>query len=125
MSPPAGGDHAATWADCNAAVYTKEVPDMNAVHSLEHGAVWVTYTDKASASDVKTLSARVAKTNYSFVSPRANQSAPIVLTAWEHQLKVQKASDPRVAKFFNKYVEGDQTPEKGAACTGGSISPSS
>ncbi|GGL36046.1 membrane protein [Streptomyces anthocyanicus] len=122
MGPPAGGDHNPVWLNCDAKVYTKEVNDENAVHALEHGAVWVTYDDKATKADVKTLTAQVTRTPYSFLTPYKDQSSPIALTAWGHQLKVDKASDPRVKEFLDKYVQGPQTPEPGAACTGGSMS---
>jgi hypothetical protein len=119
MSPPAGGDHSQVWVNCDAQVYTQQIPSEAAVHALEHGAVWVTYNDKASTADVSTLSARVTNTPYSFLSPYQDQSSPIALTAWGHQLKVDRASDPRVGEFLNKYVQGRQTPELGASCTGG------
>lgn len=122
MSPPAGGDHNPVWQNCNGDVYDKPVTNENAVHSLEHGAVWVTYTDKATDADVKTLGARVSKTPYSLMSPYADQASPITLTAWGHQLGVTKADDPRVATFFDTYVQGKQTPEPGAPCTGGKAS---
>ena len=91
------------------------------MHAEEHGAAWVTYTDKASKSDVATLAAKVKQTPYSMMSPYADQSAPIELSAWGHQLSVQSAKDPRVAKFFETYVQGAQTPEPGASCTGGTM----
>ncbi|MET9833539.1 DUF3105 domain-containing protein [Streptomyces sp. NPDC006385] len=121
MSPAAGGDHAPVWLNCDAEVYTEEVNEENAVHSLEHGAVWITYNDKAAEADVKTLTEKVTTTPYSFLSPYKDQSSPITLTAWGHQLNVDKASDPRVDRFLDKYVQGEQTPEPGAACTGGSM----
>ncbi|WP_328770140.1 DUF3105 domain-containing protein [Streptomyces sp. NBC_00286] len=119
MTPAAGGDHDATWQNCNADVYTQPIRDENAVHALEHGAVWVTYNDKAAEADVKTLTDKVSRTPYSLMSPYENQSSPITLTAWGRQLNIKKASDPRVDEFFDKYVQGPQTPEPGAACTGG------
>lgn len=119
MSPPVGGDHNQVWVNCDKQVYTKAVPNENAVHALEHGAVWITYNDKAAKADVESLSDLVKNTTYTFMSPYEDQSSPIVLSAWEHQLKVEKASDPKVQKFLDKYVQGEQTPEPGAACTGG------
>ncbi|WP_066947785.1 DUF3105 domain-containing protein [Streptomyces lushanensis] len=119
MTPPVGGDHNQAWMNCQGDVYKEPIPDVNAVHSLEHGAVWVTYNDKASDADVKTLGEKVEKTPYSMMSPLKEQAGAIMLSAWGKQVTVDSASDPRVDQFFTKYVQGSQTPEPGAACTGG------
>jgi uncharacterized protein DUF3105 len=119
MEPPVGGDHNPVWQNCNGDVYPKAVNNMNAVHSLEHGAVWVTYNSKASKADVDALAAKVRKTPYTLMSPVADQKDPIMLSAWAHQRTVKSASDPDVDKFFASFVQGPQTPEPGAACTGG------
>lgn len=119
MKPPVGGDHNPVWMNCDGEVYKKAIPDMNAVHSLEHGSVWVTYTDKAPAADVDKLAERVGKTPYSLMSPFKDQAGTLMLSAWGKQVTVDGADDPRVAQFFAKYVQGPQTPEPGAACTGG------
>ncbi|MFF8829183.1 DUF3105 domain-containing protein [Streptomyces sp. NPDC015131] len=119
MKPPVGGDHDQAWLNCDRDVYKKPVPERHAVHSLEHGAVWVTYSSKAPAADVKKLEEKVGKTSYSFMSPVEDQAGPIMLTAWGKQVTVDGADDPRVDAFFTKYVQGPQTPEPGAACTNG------
>ncbi|MBW5483705.1 DUF3105 domain-containing protein [Streptomyces bambusae] len=119
MKPPVGGDHHPRWMNCNGDVYANPVPEVNAVHSLEHGAVWVTYSDKADKADVEKLAAKVAKTPYTLMSPVKEQSGPIMLSAWGKQVTVDGAGDPRVDQFFTKYVQGPQTPEPGAACTMG------
>ncbi|EST23699.1 DUF3105 domain-containing protein [Streptomyces roseochromogenus] len=121
MHPPVGGNHNPIWATCDGTVYTKPLQDENAVHSLEHGAVWVTYTDKAKKADIDALAAKVKKTPYSLMSPYENQAAPLILSAWGHQVTVKSASDPEVDKFFATYVQGQQTPEPGAACTNGAM----
>ncbi|MFI1399575.1 DUF3105 domain-containing protein [Streptomyces sp. NPDC020681] len=119
MKPPVGGDHNQAWMNCNGDVYKEPVAEMNAVHSLEHGAVWVTYNDKAPAAEVTKLTKRVKDTPYSLMSPVKDQTGVIMLSAWGKQLTVDSADDPRVSQFFTKYVQGAQTPEPGAACTGG------
>jgi len=121
MHPPVGGNHNPVWLNCNGDVYTQPVHDENAVHALEHGAVWVTYTGKAKKADVDALAAKVKKTPYSLMSPYANQAAPLMLSAWGHQVAVKSAGDPEVNKFFAAYVQGPQTPEPGASCTGGEM----
>ncbi|MEU7398074.1 DUF3105 domain-containing protein [Streptomyces albogriseolus] len=119
MNPPVGGDHNKAWMTCDGTVYNKPIANENAVHSLEHGAVWVTYNDKATDADIRTLSDKVSKTPYTLMSPDTSQSGTITLSAWGTQLSVDKASDPRVEQFLTKYVQGAQTPELGATCSGG------
>ncbi|MEU4166401.1 DUF3105 domain-containing protein [Streptomyces sp. NPDC026665] len=119
MEPPVGGDHNQVWMNCNGDVYAKAVNPMNAVHSLEHGAVWVTYNSKASDADVKALEAKVRKTPYTLMSPVEDQKDPIMLSAWGKQRSVTGASDKNVDAFLSAFVQGKQTPEPGAACTNG------
>ncbi|MFF6810623.1 DUF3105 domain-containing protein [Streptomyces sp. NPDC012403] len=119
VSPPVGGDHNPVWMNCNGDVYTDEINNTNAVHSLEHGAVWVTYNASADKADVDALAAKVKKTPYTLMSPVDGQKDPIMLSAWGHQRTVTGAEDPNVDAFFEKFVQGEQTPEPGAACTNG------
>ncbi len=119
VTPPVGGDHNPVWMNCNGDVYEDEINATNAVHSLEHGAVWVTYNGDAPKADVEALAAKVKKTPYTLMSPVDGQKDPIVLTAWGHQRTVNGATDPAVDAFLQKFVQGQQTPEPGAACTGG------
>ncbi|MFJ8790484.1 DUF3105 domain-containing protein [Streptomyces sp. NPDC102462] len=121
MQPPVGGNHNPVWLNCNGDVYTSAVKNENAVHSLEHGAVWVTYTAAAKKADVDALAAKVKQTPYSLMSPYEDQAAPLMLSAWGHQVTVKSADDPAVNTFFSTYVQGKQTPEPGASCTGGTM----
>lgn len=117
QSPPVGGNHNPTWLNCG--VYTSPVPDELAVHSLEHGAVWVTYRPDLPAAQVDKLTAEVPDT-YMVVSPREGLPGPVVASAWGTQLVLTGVDDPRLAEFITAYRQGPQTPEPGAACTGGS-----
>ncbi|WP_395293060.1 DUF3105 domain-containing protein [Kitasatospora hibisci] len=121
QTPPVGGDHNPTWTPCMGDVYDQPLHNENAVHSLEHGAVWVTYSGKASPADIKTLSDKVRATPYSFMSPYPDEPGTITLTAWSTQLVVDSATDPRVDRFFTRYVQGPQTQEPGASCSAGSM----
>lgn len=119
MTPPVGGDHNQVWMNCDGDVYDKAIPDVNAVHSLEHGAIWVTYNESADDAELKKLEEKVGKTPYSLMSPVKDQKGAIMLSAWGKQVTVDGADDPRVEQFFSKYLQGPQTPEPGAACTNG------
>lgn len=120
QNPPVGGKHNPVWLNCG--VYTKAVPNENAVHSLEHGAVWVTYREGTSAADIAKLRNALPDT-YTLLSPMKDLPAPVVASAWGKQLKLKNASDPRLAEFIKAYRQGPQTPEPGAACTGGVDAP--
>jgi hypothetical protein len=117
QTPPVGGDHASTWLNCG--VYPSPVPDELAVHSLEHGAVWVTYSPDLPADQVSKLTDAVPDT-YMVVSPHESLPGPVVASAWGTQLVLTGVDDARLEEFIKAYRQGPQTPEPGAACTGGS-----
>ena len=117
QSPPVGGNHNPTWLNCG--VYTAPEPDELAVHSLEHVAVWVTYRPDLPAAQVEKLTKAVPDT-YMVVSPRDGLPGPVVASAWGTQLVLTGVDDPRLSEFITAYRQGPQTPEPGAACTGGS-----
>jgi hypothetical protein len=121
QSPPVGGDHDPQWVDCTGTVYDEPVRNENAVHALEHGAVWITYTDGVSQDDVDALAAKVEGQPYSFMSPYPDQESPVVLTAWGVQLGIDGADDPRIDEFLTTYRSGPQTPEPGATCEAGEM----
>lgn len=115
-SPPVGGEHNPVWLNCG--VYTEPVPDEHAVHSLEHGTVWITYQPDLAEDQVSQLEDMLPDT-YTLLSPYEGLESPIVISAWGHQLEVDSADDPRLEEFITEYRQGPQTPEPGAACTGG------
>lgn len=122
-TPPVGGRHNPTWQNADGDVYTEPLKNEHAVHTLEHGAVWATYSDDASAEDVKALRTKVEGVPYRFMSPVPEQEGRVELTAWGHQLSLSSARDPRADEFFDAYVQGPQTPEEGAPVTGGRSKP--
>jgi hypothetical protein len=121
--PPMGGDHDPVWQNCDGRVYDAPLRNEHAVHSLEHGAVWITYGPGLAADQIDVLKGKVGVTDYTMLSPYPAQGSPITLTAWGRQVEVQKATDPRVDRFLRTFVQGPQTPEPGAACSGGKDTP--
>lgn len=119
QSPPAGGDHSAVWSGCDGTVYTEQIPQENATHSLEHGAVWVTVRPDLPQDQFAALSAQVTGIPYRMLSPYPGLSSSVVLTAWGRQLAVDSAQDPRVQAFLESFTAGPGTPEPGATCAGG------
>ncbi|NQX10786.1 DUF3105 domain-containing protein [Microbacteriaceae bacterium VKM Ac-2855] len=120
QTPPAGGDHNAYWLNCG--VYTEPVPSENAVHDLEHGAIWATYDPSLPQSEIDALIAELPDT-YVTVSPFEGLPSPIVLSAWNAQLQIDSPDDSRVSAFVTQYWQSGTAPEIGAACTGGVDAP--
>lgn len=117
-TPPIGGPHDAAWATCNGIVYDEAIRNENAVHSLEHGAVWITYQpDLASEEDVERLRSRVEGQSYLFMSPHPEQESPISLQAWGRQLQLDSADDERITHFIGALrINPYTSPEVGASC---------
>lgn len=116
-TPPVGGDHHPTWQNCG--FYDEPVVEEHAVHSLEHGAVWLTYDPSLPDADVDRLADLTDRHPYLLVSPYDGLAAPVVASAWGVQLELDGASDERLEPFLVRYLQGPQTPEPGAACSGG------
>jgi hypothetical protein len=119
-TPPAGGPHDPVWTDCG--VYTQQLRNENAVHSLEHGTVWITYRPDLSAADVQSLEDALAsvKDGKTILSPYPGLPAPAVVTVWNAQLDLTGASDPRLQDFLDFYGDGHTAPEAAmASCKGG------
>jgi hypothetical protein len=117
QTPPVGGPHWGVWQNCG--FYASPINNENAVHSMEHGAVWITYQPDLSAAQVDVLRSRAENTTYVLVSSFPDLSAPVVASAWGIQLQLESADDPALAAFIREYRQGPQTPEPGASCTGG------
>ncbi|MGY2747748.1 DUF3105 domain-containing protein [Arthrobacter sp. UYCu723] len=117
QEPGAGGDHAPVWTSCG--VYTEPVNEQRAVHSLEHGAVWLTYNPDLPAAEITKLTDLAKAKPYLLLSPDKDQTGPVTATAWETQLNVQDPGDQRLAAFIGTYAQSPKAPEPGAACTGG------
>lgn len=115
--PPAGGVHHSTWQNCG--IYTEPIEEGNAAHSMEHGAVWITYQPDLNEDDVNRLQELVRGQNYLLLSPYPGLRSPVVLTAWGLQLEVDSVNDGRIVDFIDRYQQGPQTPERGATCRDG------
>ncbi|MET7469827.1 DUF3105 domain-containing protein [Micromonospora sp. NPDC005211] len=109
--PPVGGVHNDAWQNCMGDVYDAPIANEHAVHSLEHGAVWITYRTDLPQDQVEKLASKVRGTEKMMMSPYEGLDKPISLQAWGYQLKVDNADDKRIDEFIkdlrvNASVEG-------------------
>ena len=112
-TPPIGGNHSPYWADCDGTVYSQPIANENAVHALEHGAVWVTYKQGLPADQVSKLAQDVTGQTKVFMSPYPGLSSTVSLQAWGYQLKVNSVTDSRIAEFIAALSDNSSiTPEQ-------------
>lgn len=121
QAPPVGGEHDARWVNCGS--YDQSLRNENAVHSMEHGALWITYQPNLPTDQVSQLRNLARGQRYVLLSPYEGLSSPIVASAWGAQLKAETGNDPRLPNFISTYQNGPFTPERGAPCTGGMGTP--
>jgi len=117
INPPVGGTHNSAWQRCFGDVYDAPIANEHAVHSLEHGAIWITYRPDLPADQVEKLAARVRGNDYMLMSPYEGLDSPISLQAWGFQLKVDNADDKRIDEFI-KTLRDVAGPEE-ATCSAG------
>lgn len=116
-SPPMGGQHDPQWQACG--VYDRPVREENAVHTLEHGTVWITYdADQVAGEDLARLEG--ALEGNGILSPYEGLPAAVVVTAWNRQLALEEgADDPRLQDFLDEYADGHTAPEASVGCQPG------
>ncbi len=117
--PPAGGTHSSTWQKCQ--YYAAPINPGMGVHSLEHGAVWITYSPDLAQDQIDKLKALADGQDFILVSPFSGLPAPIVATAWNKQLTLDSADDSKLEQFIKVFRNSPtNTPEYGATCSSGS-----
>ena len=117
QNPPAGGEHNPVWQ--NEGFYDQPIRDENAVHTLEHGAVWITYSPDLPQDQQDRIREIVESQDCLLASPYPGLDSPVVASAWGSQIRLESADDENLERFISSYRRGPQTPEPGAACTGG------
>lgn len=120
--PPTNGDHDPLWQNCG--FYEQPVQDRHAVHSMDHGAVWISYRPDLPAEQIAALR-EYGTERYVLVSPYPGQEAPVVATAWRLQLKLDGPDDPRLREFVDAFRVTELAPLSGNGCTGGVGDPDS
>jgi Protein of unknown function (DUF3105) len=120
LNPPVGGAHNPVWQNCG--IYNQSVKTENVIHSLEHGAVWITYKANLPLAQVQSLRKLVSGQPYIILSPYPlsdKLKKPIYVVAWGVRLGVSSADDLKIGIFISQFKNNAQTtPEFGAPCTG-------
>ena len=113
--PPTGGSHNPRWQNCG--IYADPVDSSLAVHSLEHGAVWLAYQPDLATEKVAELQDMVRGESYVVMSPFPDLQSEVVMSSWGKQLVIDAIPDEGIEQFIDRYQ--GEGPEPGAPCTNG------
>jgi hypothetical protein len=118
QNPPVAGKHNPDWQNCMGDVYDAPIANEHAVHSMEHGAVWVVYNPaKLSKDQIANLAKKVTGKEYTLMSPMENLDAAVSVQAWGFQLKVNDPGDKRIDEFIKATRKNAGV--EAASCSGG------
>lgn len=108
---PAGGPHYV--GPLRAGVYEQQVPDGNAIHSLEHGLVWISYQpDQVTTAVFEGLEDIASDFGRDVIlAPRVENSSPIIVVSWGQRLVLETIDDQLVRDFIT--TNRNRSPEPG------------
>ena len=115
QDPPAGGPHHPLWQECG--FYPVPINSENAVHVLEHGAVWITYDPALDEDSIDRLRDFAGEPEV-LVSAYPGLDAPVVASSWGYQLRLEGADDPDLEAFVVNF-KNRSAPELSAGCNDG------
>lgn len=119
--PPMGGDHDVKWQNCG--VYEQAIETKNAVHSLEHGAVWIVYRPDLASVQRKALVKFALGRPYVLLSPLQNMDTRVAIVAWGHRIKMQAVDEEVMGRFVQRFAGSLKAPEPAGPCIGGIGNP--
>jgi hypothetical protein len=114
--PPHSGDHSPVWQRCG--FYGDPIEDEHAVHSLEHGVVWIAFHPDLPADQIDLLRPLAGVEQHVIVSPYPGLSASVVVTGWGHQLSFDTVDVAQLEQAVQALRNSDQAPEPGGSCEG-------
>ncbi len=121
LKPPVGGNHLSAWQTCTGSVYDAPLVDGHAVHSMEHGAVWLTYDPElVEQASVDALALLIQSRDYSLMSPYPGQGVAVSLQSWGNRYQTDDPADQAIEAYLDEYVLNPLfNPETMATCAGG------
>lgn len=109
-NPPTSGPH---WGDGTAGpgIKDQEVPDQLLIHSLEHGAVILSYKGNLPKEDIEEIKNYFNESaGKKIMVPRKNLDVPVALTSWNRLLKLTTIDGSKIKEFIE--ANSDRAPEK-------------
>lgn len=117
QSPSIGGDHYPFWQNCG--FYEVELIEGAAAHTMEHGAIWITYNPgQLSEAELSTLAGMAEDNDRLLISPYPHDE-PLVVSGWGVQQRgITSVASPDLDGFITQWADNPDLPEAGVRCTG-------
>ena len=108
---PAGGPHYAS--PLRQGIFDEQVADGNAIHSLEHGMVWISYQpDDLSGADLEVLRSIASDFGRdTILSPRVENASPIIVVSWGRRIILDELDEQLIRDFIT--TNRNRSPEPG------------
>ncbi len=107
--PPTSGDHSSQvpWQ-----AYEQEVPDINVIHNMEHGGIYISYKPDLPPEEVAKIKAvffspfsdKDFTPNKVVLAPRAANDAPIIVSSWMRSMKLDKFDQDKMVDYYRRNV---------------------
>ena len=109
-NPPTSGPHYGDGV-AGAGIHQEEVADELLVHSLEHGAVIISYKSSLASEDIEEIKKAFNQAEgKKILVPRKNLEVVVALTSWGRLLKLETIDQGKIKAFIE--ANSDQGPEK-------------
>lgn len=115
---PTSGDHSspAPWQ-----YFEQEIPDMNVIHNMEHGGIYISYRPDLPPEQIAKIKAMFFKpySNTSFTptkaiaAPRAANDAPIIMSSWRRSMKLDSFDEKKMKEYYLRNVGKSPEPAAG------------
>jgi FtsP/CotA-like multicopper oxidase with cupredoxin domain len=98
-NPPSSGWHyakAPKWG-----IYKKEIPDESALHAVEHGGIWISYTGVTDEQIDELVSIQKTNNGAVIMSPREKNDTSIAVVSWGKVMKLDEVNTELIQEFIN------------------------
>lgn len=104
-NPPTSGPHDGSQT-VPAGIYESIFPDEALVHSLEHGAVIVSYKSTLSKNEIEQIKNIFSESKQSkkILVPRDNLDSSIALTSWGRLMKLETVDETQILDFISSNI---------------------
>lgn len=109
LEPPTSGDHSSPvpWQ-----AYDQEIPDINVIHNLEHGGVYISYRPDLPADQIAKIKGLFSKpfSNKGFspskavIAPRTANGSPIIMSSWNRNMKLDSFDQEKMMDYYLRNV---------------------